>query len=330
MKIALYLADRCIGTGVHGVLDILIAANYVLVKSGAKPFFEWVTVSLTGEAVTPTNGLKIQADYSLEDYNRLDEKPDIWIIPAIYQSFSNTQKIAQEIAKSQALISVIKRHNEQNGLLVSICSGSFILAEAGLLDDKAALMHWNSEAIFRQLYPKLTIDTRSAIADYGNIICAMGGGLAYEYLSMHLVKKFAGHQVAVDTAKLLMIDLNPPSAASVREYAVSNEHTDQLVRKAQSYIESRKSAEIDLVQMAQTLGISDRQLKRRFEKAIHCTPLQYLQSIRISHACRLLEATQLPSSKIVYQVGYNDESSFRRLFKKHKDMTMENYRLKFG
>jgi transcriptional regulator GlxA family with amidase domain len=65
-------------------------------------------------------------------------------------------------------------------------------------------------------------------------------------------------------------------------------------------------------------------------KSLHCSPLQYLQTIRINRACNLLELTQLPSSKIVYEVGYKDESSFRRLFKKQMEMTMETYRQQFG
>jgi transcriptional regulator GlxA family with amidase domain len=65
-------------------------------------------------------------------------------------------------------------------------------------------------------------------------------------------------------------------------------------------------------------------------KSLQCSPLQYLQTIRINRACNLLELTRLPSSKIVYEVGYKDESSFRRLFKKQVEMTMESYRQKFG
>ena len=331
MKIAIYIADNCFGAGIHGVIDALVTANYVLKKSGADPLFQWNTVSLQGAPVVPTNGLTIQADYSLNDYLLQPVKPDIWVIPAVYHSVTKFEKIKLVLAESQPMIKVLKDHYEEQKLLVSICSGAFLLAEAGILHNRPALMHWRSEPVFRRLYPSHPVETQQSIVDYGNLICAVGGNVAYQYLAMHLIKRFAGQQVAINTAKLLMMDLNPPNASPYRDFSYQHyEHKDDLVRRAQNFIEQHSHQDINLTDMASTLGISDRQFKRRFNQTLNCSPLQYLQKIRISQACSLLEATQLPSSKIVYQIGYKDESSFRRLFKKQMDMTMETYRKQFG
>jgi len=147
---------------------------------------------------------------------------------------------------------------------------------------------------------------------------------------MHLVERFAGHRTAVDTAKLLMMHLNAPSPLPFRTNVETTDHADELVLRAQRQIEQHSHEEIDINQLSSQLHISDRQLNRRFGKVLQCSPLQYLQRIRINRACNLLELTKIPSSKIVYQVGYKDESSFRRLFKKQMDMTMEAYRQQFG
>ena len=154
--------------------------------------------------------------------------------------------------------------------------------------------------------------------------------MAYEYLVLHLVERYAGHHSAVNTAKLLMINLNPPSPSPFRNDTDNQAHTDQLVKKTQRYIEQHSAEDIHFADLASQAHISERQLNRRFNRALQCSPLQYLQRIRIQHACQLLEVTQLPSSKIVYEVGYLDESSFRRLFKKQLGTTMEQYRRQFG
>ena len=180
------------------------------------------------------------------------------------------------------------------------------------------------------MFPKLKIDTRNSVVDYGNIICSIGGSMAYEYLIMHLVERFAGHRAAVDTAKLLMMNLNAPSPRPYRTNQEARQHSDDLVHRAQRYIDKNSGDELNIGELSSNLFISERQLNRRFIKALQCSPVQYLQKTRINRACNLLELTQLPSSKIVYEVGYKDESSFRRLFKKQLEMTMENYRQRFG
>lgn len=322
--------NRCIGSGIHSIIDSLIATNYTLVKSKHPPLFEWDTVSIDGKSVLPTNGIHIQPDYNLVDYQQLNTHPDVWIFPSVFHSSSEYDKVEQALVEAAPMIPLIQQHFNRGGLLISICSGSFLLAKAGLMDNLAALMHWKSEAHFRRMFPRIKIDTHNAIADYGNIISVIGGGMAYEHLVMHLVERFAGHRTAVDTAKLLMMHLNAPSPQPFRTNVETTDHADELVLRAQRQIEQHSHEEIDFNRLSSQFNISDRQLTRRFSRALQCSPLQYLQKIRINRACNLLELTQLPSTKIVYEVGYKDESSFRRLFKKQMAMTMEAYRQQFG
>jgi transcriptional regulator GlxA family with amidase domain len=330
MRLAIFLMDRCFGSGIHSIIDALITSNYALHKSGLKPLFEWHTVALDEQPVTPTNGLQIKPDYGLVDYLKLKPRADIWILPAVFHSFSDLGKAQQALDNLSPIIPVIQDHHRANGLLVSICSGSFLLAEAGLLDHNPALMHWKSEQLFTRMFPKLRIDTHKTVADYGNIICTIGGGMAYEYLVLHLVARFAGHQSAVKTAKLMMINLNPPSPGPFRGGSETPAHSDKLVMRAQRFIENNSAEEFVFSDLAARLNISERQMTRRFHRALNCSPLQYLQRLRLQHACHLLEATHLPSNKIVYETGYQDESSFRRLFKKQLGSTMEEYRKQFG
>lgn len=330
MRIAIFLMDSCIGSIIHGVIDSLIAANYTLVKSGQPALFHIDTVSIEGLPVKSINGLNLQPDYDLESYVNQVKDTDAWLIPAFFNTSSDYQKIVNALQKAGPVIPVILRHYQQGGLILSICSGSFLLAEAGLLENRPASMHWQLEPHFRRMFPKLQINTQNAIAISGNVMSAIGGATAYEYLIMHLVERYAGHRVAVDTAKLLMMNLNAPSPLPYRSDVETLPHNDRLVHQAQSIIENNCSEDFNIAQLATRLNISERQLNRRFIRTLECTPNQYLQQIRIKRACNLLESTALPSNKIVYEVGYKDESSFRRLFKKQMSVTMESYRQQFS
>jgi len=261
---------------------------------------------------------------------KLDTRPDVWIFPSVFHSSTAFGKVEQAIAEADPIIPVIHQHYDRGGLLISICSGSFLLAKAGLMNNLPALMHWKSEHHFRRMFPKLKIDTHNTIADYGNIISVIGGSSAYEHLVMHLVERFVGHRTAVDTAKLLMMHLNAPPPQPFRTNIETTDHGDELVLRAQRHIEKHSGQDVDFNRLSSILNISERQLNRRFAKSLHCSPLQYLRTIRINRACNFLELTLIPSSKIVYEVGYKDESSFRRLFKKQMEMTMETYRQQFG
>jgi transcriptional regulator GlxA family with amidase domain len=330
MRTAIFLMNSCIGSSIHGILDSLIAANYTLVKSGQDPLFEWDTLSIDGQPVKSINGLYIQPDYDLITYQQLVPDVDTWILPPFFNSATNYHKIVSAIEAAAELIPVLQNHYEKGGLILSICSGSFLLARAGLMENRAASMHWQLEPHFHRMFPSLKINTQQAISDTGNVICATGGALAHEHLIMYMVDRYAGHRVAVDTAKLLMMDLKAPSPLPYRTDAETKPHEDKLVHRAQSNIENNYNEEINISQLASKLNISERQLNRRFTRAINCSPNQYLQRIRLKRACNLLESTQLPSSKIVYEVGYRDESSFRRLFKKEMAITMEHYRRQFS
>lgn len=125
MKAAILLMDNCFGTGINGILDALIAANYSLIKSGAMPLFEWELVSLDGNRVTPTNGLRIEADCDLASFIARSEQPDIWIIPGIYQSASNFEKVQTAMRQSEVMIPVLQQHVADNKMIVCMCTGAF-------------------------------------------------------------------------------------------------------------------------------------------------------------------------------------------------------------
>ncbi|HET8903841.1 MAG TPA: helix-turn-helix domain-containing protein [Saccharospirillum sp.] len=334
MKIVILLTDRCSGSMAVSLIDGLITLNYCHLKAGGEqPLFEWVTASVDGKPVTPFNGMMLTPDCSIHDvYADTGTAPDdqIWVVPSIYDAISSQSRIARALTELQPMVAMVTDHYQRGGRVASCCTGSFLLAAAGLFDHFPALMHWRSELNFRQLFPGVRVDTRSLLADYGRLICTTGGAHTTHQLVLHLAEKVGSRQLALTGAKLMQVDRypTPPSVYSATDD--DRPHNDDLVRLAQARFRESLHGTVSMETAAQQLNISSRQFKRRFQQATGVSPLKYLQKERLKRACQLLENSRLTSARIALEVGYQDESNFRRLFKRELGMTMEKYRDQFG
>ncbi len=334
MKVVILLTDRCAGSLAVSLVDALITANYCHIKAGAEnPLFEWVLTSVDGKPVMPFNGIPLTPDCSIEDLYRDDStaiEDQIWIVPSIYDAVSRQTKITDALQQLKPMISLVSDHYRRGGQLASCCTGSFLLAAAGVLDHYPALMHWRSELNFKQLFPHLKIDTRSPLVDYGRIICTTGGAQSCHQLVIHLVEKYHSDGLAMALAKMLQVDRHPTPPVVYGATREDPGHNDEKVRIVQARFRENLHRQVSVEQLADGLNISDRQLIRRFRQATGLSPLKYLQKERLKRACQLLENSRLTSARIALEVGYQDESNFRRLFKRELGMTMEHYRSQFG
>ncbi len=334
MKVVILLTERCVGSMAMSLIDGLITLNYCHLKAGGEqPLFEWVTASMDGQAVTPFNGMTLMPDCSIhqayaDTRTPLDEQ--LWVVPSIYDAISRQSRIESALAQLQPMVDVVAAHYERGGRVASCCTGSFLLAAAGLFEHCPALMHWRSELNFRQLFPRLRVDTRSVLADYGRIICTTGGAQTTYQLVLHLAEKVGSRDLALTGAKMMQVDRfpTPPTAFSATDD--DKPHNDELVRLAQARFRESLHDPVNMELAAEQLNISSRQFKRRFQQATGVSPLKYLQKERLKRACQLLENSRLTSARIALDVGYQDESNFRRLFKRELGMTMEKYRDQFG
>jgi len=313
------------------MLDGLVATNYCHIKlTGDQPLFSWRLVSLDGKSVTAFNGLRIDVDCSLEELEKsADPNTMVWVIPAVYSILSNIEKTRRTLQHLQPFTHALRQFHDQGGVVASTCNGSFMLAAAGLLDQHSALMHWKSEQNFKQLFPHISIDTRSNLADYGRVICTIGGRSSDAQLVLHFAQRYCGRELALSTAKLLMVDINVTPQTAFRELEPDGDHHDGLVRRAQLIMLESLHQSIRLDDIAADLNISGRQFKRRFVSAVGITPIKYLQQQRMRRACQLLETTERPSAQIGEAVGYRDEASFRRLFKRTIGVSASEYRRQF-
>lgn len=219
--------------------------------------------------------------------------------------------------------------HEAGIILASICTGSFILAATRLLNNKSATTHWGVQRYFRRKYPEVDLTIDKTVTDEGSLLCS-GGANAGADLSLYLVKKFCGNEIVHRCSRALLLDPNRSSQAQYERYDFSSKHNDISISKAQEWLEQNYAEDITINSLANQLAMSRRTFERRFKKATGISPIRYLQKLRIENAKILLETSDNSFDEITYSVGYEDPSTFRKVFQRNSGLSPSSYREKFS
>ena len=217
------------------------------------------------------------------------------------------------------------------GMICSACNGSLVLANAGLLDGRPATTHWGFVNHFRRFYPQVILEPNRILVTAtpdGRVVSA-GGMSSWQDLALFVVARFYGEAAAIKAAKVFLFgdrsDGQLPYAAAVKP----NRHEDAVIAQCQTWIADNYETSNPVAQMAARSGLTSRTFKRRFKAATGFAPLDYVQMLRIEEAKQMLETTEDPIEAIARQVGYEDPTSFRRLFKRVSGVTPGRYRRRY-
>jgi transcriptional regulator GlxA family with amidase domain len=292
--------------------------NRVMGESEHPKFQPEIVAAELGPLNTGT-GVRIEAHKTLGDNTRTD----IVFVPSLLISSGKEFGL-----RNPALVEWVRRAHQNGATIVSACTGSFLLAEAGLLDGKEATTHWAFVDLMRAEYPNVRIlpDRVLVSASTDHRIVTSGGATSWSDLVLYLVGRFAGPEEARRLAKMSLFDWhhdgqNPYSRLTTRPQA-----SDKAIHECQTWLASHY-ADIDPVAtMIRLSGLSRRTFNRRFKSATGHAPLEYVQRVRIEEAKQILETTDDPVETIASEVGYGDSVSFRRLFKRLVSSTPADYR----
>ncbi len=214
----------------------------------------------------------------------------------------------------------------EGDLVAASCYGTFVLAQSGLLDGRRATTTWWLEGAFAERYPQVQLDAAQALVDAGPVITA-GAMTAHTDLSLHVLRRLVGHAVARQVAAVMLVD---ESKVSQRPFVALQRHfADPLINEAVAWLEAHLAAPLATDRLAATLHVSYRTLHRRFVATTGKAPLAYLQALRIERAKLLLESSRQGVEQIAAAVGYEDASSFRRLFARLTSLSPARYRQQF-
>lgn len=326
--IRIWIYDGILASGVAGPIDVFTAANRLAAKradAGGGPRHEirWRVESLDGRPVRTASGQCLAVDGRIDARKRAD---------AILLTAPFVADMDAFIARREqlsALSSALRRQHKAGAVLASYCTGSYLLAEAGLLDGRIATTHWAKSADFARRYPRVALRANEILTEQDGIICG-GAVTSYLNLALRLVERFAGAPLAAMTAKTLLIDTNRTAQASYATLLQENGHADRLVARAQRRMEATLEQGFRLAELAAYLSVSERTLNRRFQRAIGDTPLGYLQTLRVEVAKRLLEAGRTNVDDVSQRIGYGDLSTFRQLFKRKTGLSPREYQRRFA
>ncbi len=318
-KITILALDKSIASSVMGTMDIFCQAGLTWNKiTGKEPelLFEVEIVTQDGKPVTCLNNVKIHPHRSISKV----KSTDVIIISSFYDF--------ETLTISKKCINWLKARHDSGTTIASICVGSFLLAEAGLLDDKIATTHWGFAGEFKKRYPHIQLKPERVITDTGTLLCS-GACSSYIDLSMYLIERYCGRQVAVECSKTMLHDFGRSSQAPYTVFQFQKDHNDSRIITTQKWIEKNYANNCNINSIAKKSGMSLRAFERRFKTATGDTPLVYLQRVRVEIAKRFLETNNKTFNEITYEVGYEDTSFFRKVFKKHTGLLPKEYKRKF-
>lgn len=300
-----------------GAYDIFTRANQYWKEHVGEELFKIQLVGVSKKAEF-NNGLltlKPQADISTIS------KTNLVVIPAMANE--------KAIKKNKLLADWIAKQYKNGAEISSMCTGAFMLASAGLLDRKNCSTHWSAVDTFRTIFPTVNLQVEKLITDEKGIY-TNGGGYSFLNLIIYLVEKYYDRQTAIYCSKIFQIELDRQSQSPFTIFTGQKSHQDDIVKKAQAYIETRLNEKISIKHLSSMLAIGRRSFDRRFIKATGNTPAEYWQRVKIEAAKKAFETTRKTINEVMYEVGYSDVKKFRGLFKKITGMLPLEYKSRYN
>jgi transcriptional regulator GlxA family with amidase domain len=301
-----------------GTYEIFMRANEYWKETKKKELFkiELAGISKKVEVYEGLFTVKTNANISAIS------KTDLIIIPSLI----NYQKV---LKRNELLINWLEEQYKNGAEVASMCTGAFILASSGLLDGKSCSTHWSAENTFRTMFPKVNLQTDKLITDESGLY-TNGGAYSFLNLVIYLIEKYYDRQTAIFCSKTFQIEMDRQSQSEFAIFTGQKTHSDEIIKKAQAYIEDKLSEKISVEVLSSKFAIGRRNFDRRFIKATGNTPVEYAQRVKIEAAKKALESTRKNVNEVMYDVGYADVKAFREVFKKITGISPLEYRGKYN
>jgi transcriptional regulator GlxA family with amidase domain len=302
-----------------GSYEIFVSANNYWGKNRNKDLYK---IELVGSSKTAEfeNGLLTVKPHT--DISNV-KKTNLIIIPSLDRNFQNAVK------GNKAIVDWIEEQYEHGAEVASMCTGSFMLASAGLLNGKNCSTHWSAADKFRSFFPEVNLQPDKLITDEKGIY-TNGGAYSFLNLVIYLVEKFYDRQTAIFCSKIFQVEIDRNTQSEFAIFSGQKQHGDEIVQKAQAYIENNLGEKITIEDLSSKFNVGRRNFDRRFIKATGNTPIEYSQRVKIELAKKAFETNRKTVNEVMYDVGYSDVKAFREVFRKYTGMSPLEYKGKYN
>ena len=235
----------------------------------------------------------------------------------------------QAVCESEATIDWIIEKANQVKRVGSICTGAFILAKAGLLDNKKATTHWAYCEKLRHDGETINVETDAIYVKQGKVYTSAGVTSGMD-MALAMVEEDWGKRVSLAVAQELVLYLKRPGGQSQFSRQLGmQEAEDSKIAQLQVWMRDHPTENLNVPTLAEKMAMSERNFVRRFSDEVGTTPAKYVEQIRVEKARRCLEDTDWSIEKLAKQSGFNNTETLRRSFLRNVGVTPKEYRMRF-
>jgi transcriptional regulator GlxA family with amidase domain len=326
VRVAILAFPEVTASAVYGLYDILASAGrdwgFLIDGQPGPSVMQPIVVSRLRDPFIVANGVRITPEMTLAEC----QAPDVVCVPDV------NVPPGESLAGFGAEVEWIARCHRLGATIATACSGAMLLAQTGLLDDCDATTHWAYCETMRTRHPRVRVHPQRALVatGEGQRLVMAGGGTSWLDLAVYLISRFAGLEVAMQAARIYLIEWHAIGQQPFARLARTRQSEDAEIARCQSWIAHHYAEPTPVAAMVRMSGMPERSFKRRFQQATGMAPLEYVHTLRLEEAKQMLEASDAPIEAIANEVGYEDPGFFSRLFRRQVALTPAQYRKRFG
>ncbi|KXF74799.1 AraC family transcriptional regulator [Paramesorhizobium deserti] len=300
---------------VAGPLQVFSTANEILNAQGMQAHYEITVVGKHADTLT-SSGLAI-ATHQLPSS---DDPIDTLVVAG--------GRGVNAAIDDDALLSWIRQRSQEARRTASVCSGAFLLAEAGLLEGRRAVTHWGRCAEFAARYPSVRLEQDPIFVCDGTVWTSAGITAGID-LTLNLVEADLGRSIATAVARHLVVYLRRPGGQAQFSTALSLQGGESGFDRLHAWILENLRGDLSLSRLAEQAHMSTRSFSRHYHQATGITPARAIEKLRVEAARQML-GQSMPVSRVSRQCGFGSEETMRRAFLRNLGVTPREYRERFG
>lgn len=321
-EIALVIFENAQILDITGPAEVFAQVNDLLRKSDVfdGPAYNLTLVSKTTGPVAMSSGLRLFADASFKTF-----KP-----PGLDTLLVAGGEGVYKAMRRNDLLAFVKSQHSRAGRVASICSGTFILAEAGLLNGRQATTHWSRCQRLARMYPGIEVKPDKIYVKDGNLYSSAGVTAGID-LALALVESDFGRKMALRVAKQLVVFMKRQGGQSqFSTHLVRQSATEGTLADILKWMNQNPSRDMSVDALAGRCAMSERNFSRVFKKQTSMTPGKYVEKMRVEHAADMIETQKLGFKSIAETCGFKSEEMMRRAFVRQLGILPHLYRKNFG
>ena len=313
-KIAALGYNDCQVLDLTGPLQVFSSANRALGYNA----YQLQVLGLSSDPIETNSGIKIIPDAIYSDLKSADTL-----------LLSGGRGVFPLLGNA-SLIDWVKRLSSRVDRIASVCSGAFLLAEAGLLQGKRAVTHWKACSRLASDYEGIKVEADAIWLKEGHVYTSAGVTSGID-LALALVEEDFGHAITMDIARELVVFVKRPGGQAQFSWQLEEQHeATGVVAKAQSYIQKNLTENLCLDRLSEYCCVSERHLFRLFKEGCGCSPAAYIESSRLNLAQQLVCEGDLSLQQVAELSGFISADNLRRIFLRRLGVNPSEYKARFG